>query len=227
MDRRLTAGPVARLVDAVEYLPEALVVWDPADRLVVCNRRYARLFPEPSFVRPGIKFGQLVELNIDTGNVRSFASVADVRGAPGAYRRARCHAHAAGADAKSLEMADGRWFQVSERRTDGGGVVGIYTDVTAARRTDALLWLSLAIAPERGRALPSALGPRQRQILQAVHAGLRNRAIAERLGLSEQTVKNHVSRLIRRYGARNRHHLLWLTRPPDGGSAAERGAEQY
>src|SRR5437660_12582221 len=29
----------------------------------------ARLFPEPAFVRPGIRFGQFVEFNIDTGNV--------------------------------------------------------------------------------------------------------------------------------------------------------------
>src|SRR5262245_17163378 len=133
MDDRLTADSVARLVDAFERLPEALVVWDPDDALVTCNRQYAHLFPEPSFVRPGIRFSQLVELNIDTGNVRSFASVADVPGAPGAYRRVRRKAHAAGTGANSLAMADGRWLQVSERQTDRGGVVGIYTDITAAR----------------------------------------------------------------------------------------------
>jgi len=212
MDRRLTAGSVARLVDAIEHLPEALVVWDPDDTLVTCNRQYARLFPEPSFVRPGIKFGQLVELNIDTANVWSFAMVTDVPGAPGTYRRVRRRAHSAGEGANSLGMADGRWLQVSERRTDAGGVVGIYTDITAA------LWTNVSkVVPEDGRAgtSPPALGPRQEEILRCVQAGLRNPAIADRLGLAEQTVKNHVSRLIRRFGARNRRHLTWLTRPRD------------
>src|SRR5262249_48160196 len=155
------------------------------------TRHYARLFPEPSFVRPGIRFGQLVELNIDTSNVRSFAMVADVAGAPGAYRRARRRAHAAGEGANSLGMADGRWLQVSERRIGRGGVVGLYTDITA-RWTDALSWFPL-VRPERSHAevLPLALGPRQKEILRWIQAGLRNPAIAERLDLAEQTVKNH------------------------------------
>jgi len=216
MDGRLTADSVGCLVDAIEHLPGALVVWDPEDALVTCNRQYARLFPEPSFVRPGIRFGQLVELNIDTGNVRSFASVADVPATPQVYRRLRRQAHSAGVGVNGLEMANGRRLQVSERRTDRGGIVGMYTELTPTRWTDVLIWLSLALSRDDVRAIPSVLGPRQKEILQAVHAGLRNRAIAERLGLKEQTVKNHVSRLIRRFGAKNRRHLLWLTR-----SAAE------
>src|SRR5262245_30761925 len=215
MDHRFTAGSVAHLVDAIEHLPEALVVWDPDDTLIACNREYTCLFPEPSFVRPGIKFGQLVELNIDTANVRSFAMVADVAGEPGTYRRVRRRAHSAGEGANTLGMADGRWFQVSERRTTAGGVVGIYTDITDARWTAALNCFSL-ILPEASRpgGPPSALGPRQKEILQCIQVGLRNPAIAERLGLAEQTVKNHVSRLIRQFGARNRGHLMWLTRLP-------------
>src|SRR5262249_29348858 len=159
------------------------------------TRHYARLFPEPSFVRPGIRFGQLVELNIDTGNVRSFASVADVPATPQVYRRLRRQAHSAGVGVNGLEMANGRRLQVSERRTDRGGIVGMYTELTPTRWTDVLIWLSLALSRDDVRAIPSVLGPRQKDILQAVHAGLRNRAIAERLGLKEQTVKNHVSRL--------------------------------
>src|SRR5262249_29818885 len=216
MDLRLTPGSVAHFVDAIEHLPEALVVWDRDDTLVTCNRHYTRLFPEPSFVRPGIRFGQLVELNIDTANVRSFAMVADVAGAPGAYRRVRGRAHSAGEGANSLGMADGRWLQVSERRTDTGGVVGIYTDITATKWTGVLNWLSLVLPGDsRAGTEPLALGPQQKEILRCIQAGLRNPAIAERLGLAEQTVKNHVSRLIRRFGARNRDHLRWLTRPKD------------
>src|SRR5215813_7958787 len=179
MEREFTAGGVARLMDAIEHLPEALVVWDPDDALVTCNRHYAHLFPEPAFVRPGVKFGQLVELNIDTANVRSFGQVRDVCGAPAAYRRARRQAHRAGAGANSLAMADGRWLQVSERPTEAGGIVGIYTDITAAKRTDLLAWIALVLG-ESGSAATQALGPRQQEVLRCVQAGLRNRAIAGR-----------------------------------------------
>src|SRR5262249_16653785 len=161
MDPKLATGSVARLVDAIEHFPEAVVVWDPDDTLVMCNRQYARLFPEPSFVRPGIRFGQLVELNIDTEKVPSFPIVAHLAHPPCAYRRVRRRAHSAGEGANSLGMADGRWLQVSERRTGGGGVVGLYTDITA-RWTDALNSFSLVLAEgSRAEALPSALGPRQ------------------------------------------------------------------
>src|SRR5262245_39429205 len=105
MDQRLPAGAVAHLMHAIEHLPAALAIWDPDDALVTCNRQYADLFPEPAFVRPGVRFRQLVELNIDTANVRSFARVADVCGAPAAYRRVRRRAHWAGRGANSLGMA--------------------------------------------------------------------------------------------------------------------------
>ena len=180
---------------------------------MTCNRQYAHLFPEPSFVRPGVRFLQLVERNIDTGNVRAFGSVLDVSRAPDAYRHARRQAHAANRGAYRLRLGDGRWLQVSERRTEGDGVVGIYTDMIRALSPEMLLWISLMREPAgaRVRASPLALGPRQAEILRCVQAGLRNRTIASRLGLAEQTVKNHVSRLIRRLGARNRGHLIWLS----------------
>src|SRR5262249_58148035 len=109
-----------------------------------------------------------------------------------------------------------RWLQVSERRTDAGGVVGIYTDITAARRIDAFDWCCRVLPGDRRAGPPcGALGPRQAEILRCVQAGLRNPAIADRLRVAEQTVQNHVSRLIRRFGAKNRRHLAWLTRAGD------------
>ncbi len=44
------------------------------------------------------------------------------------------------------------------------------------------------------------LSPRQREILALLDEGILVRGIASRLGLSEATVRNHVSALLRRLG---------------------------
>ena len=52
-----------------------------------------------------------------------------------------------------------------------------------------------------------ALSPREREVLRLISSGARNRAIAEKLGISENTVKFHVSNLLRKAGVTNRAAL--------------------
>lgn len=49
-----------------------------------------------------------------------------------------------------------------------------------------------------------ALTPRELEVLRKVAEGLRNREIAHRLGISEETVKVHVKHVIEKLGARDR-----------------------
>lgn len=70
------------------------------------------------------------------------------------------------------------------------------------------------------------LTPRQLDILRLVASGLRNREIADHLDVTEQTVKNHLSLVMRRTGAPNRKAAVeiavergWL--PPGPVDAAE------
>lgn len=51
------------------------------------------------------------------------------------------------------------------------------------------------------------LSGREREVLRLVVIGARNRAIAQQLTISENTVKFHVSNLLRKAGARNRSEL--------------------
>jgi DNA-binding CsgD family transcriptional regulator len=56
------------------------------------------------------------------------------------------------------------------------------------------------------------LTPRQHVILRSVARGKTNKDIAADLGISEQGVKVHISRLLERYGAENRVELVSITK---------------
>jgi len=60
------------------------------------------------------------------------------------------------------------------------------------------------------KSLIEHLTPREREVLELVAEGLSNRAIAERLGNSEHTVKFHVSSLLGKLGAVTRAELVGL-----------------
>lgn len=51
------------------------------------------------------------------------------------------------------------------------------------------------------------LSPREYQIAQLVASGRSNRQIAERLAISEQTVKNHIQSIFRKLSLNNRVEL--------------------
>src|SRR4051794_19761367 len=58
-----------------------------------------------------------------------------------------------------------------------------------------------------------ALSDREREVLGLVGAGVANKQIALRLGISPKTVKSHLSRIFRRIGVADRlHAAMWARR---------------
>jgi two-component system, cell cycle sensor histidine kinase PleC len=104
-----------RLRDAIETIPEAFVLWDAEDRLVLCNSHFQRLHKLPdSAVTPGTSYETVIEVG----------SMPEVR--------TRLHESAAAPGARTFEaqLDDGNWLHISERRTKDGGYVSVGTDIT-------------------------------------------------------------------------------------------------
>ena len=54
------------------------------------------------------------------------------------------------------------------------------------------------------------LSPRQSQVLSLLRQGLTNKGIAQQLGNTENTVRDHVCVLLRRFGCKTRTELVAL-----------------
>jgi len=55
---------------------------------------------------------------------------------------------------------------------------------------------------------------REQQLVQLIGRGLTNKEIASQLNLSEQTIKNHVHRMLQKLGASDRLAAVELCRMP-------------
>jgi two-component system cell cycle sensor histidine kinase PleC len=105
-----------RLRDAIETIPEAFVLWDAEDRLVLCNSHFQRLHKLPdSAVTPGTSYETVIEV----GSMPEVRTRLQETGAP-----------APGARTFEAQIEDGSWLHISERRTKDGGYVSVGTDIT-------------------------------------------------------------------------------------------------
>jgi two-component system cell cycle sensor histidine kinase PleC len=105
-----------RLRDAIETIPEAFVLWDASDRLVLCNSHFQRLHKLPdSAVIPGTSYETVLEVG----------RMPEVR-----TRHNETANQAPGARTFEAQLDDGSWLHISERRTKDGGYVSVGTDIT-------------------------------------------------------------------------------------------------
>ena len=105
-----------RLRDAIETIPEAFVLWDATNRLVLCNSHFQRLHKLPdSAVTPGTSYETVIEVG----------SMPQIRS-----RQHETGSHTPGARTFEAQLDDGSWLHISERRTKDGGYVSVGTDIT-------------------------------------------------------------------------------------------------
>jgi PAS domain S-box-containing protein len=114
-----------RLHDAVEALEEGFALFDPEDRLVICNSRYAKFFRQLAGVElvAGMKFEDFMR----AGLARHMFF--DVGGDPEAWLAALLARRRRGGT-RMQHLGSGSWLQVSDYATKDGSLVSVYTDVT-------------------------------------------------------------------------------------------------
>jgi diguanylate cyclase (GGDEF)-like protein len=122
------ASARANLVDAIDSLSDAFGLFDADDRLIMCNRLYARHFTEfDDFEHiAGMRFEDLVRSSLAKGEVIEPAFRGQVE--DWIRERIRRHRNPSG-HTHELQLSHGCWLQVSEQRTRSGGIVGVRRDI--------------------------------------------------------------------------------------------------
>jgi DNA-binding NarL/FixJ family response regulator len=105
---------------------------------------------------------------------------------------------AAGARGALSRLADGHRVAAALTAVHGGLIVV----------DDPLAAIVLRPRPGRPAALVEPLTPRESEVLQLLAQGLANKAIAERLGISDHTAKFHVNAILGKLGAQTRTEAI-------------------
>jgi two-component system cell cycle sensor histidine kinase PleC len=109
-----------RLRDAIETIPEAFVVWDAQNRMVLCNSKFQELH---NLSDEAVAPGTFYETVVAAGRK------------PMVRTRLTSEDHPVpGARTFEAQLDDGRWLHISERRTKDGGYVSVGTDITTIKR---------------------------------------------------------------------------------------------
>lgn len=187
--RRLAARR-AELTALLDAIPEAVLMYDGAGGLVHANPRAAELFGMPGASGPGA--------NVRTEAQRMAWSLA------ASAQRAIARANANGpipTEATREVRADGRVYRLRGTLASGwmpGTEAGVL--VTAAfELVNPLTDLEL-----RGR---YGLSAREIEVARLVASGLSNQEVAEKLGVSYFTARNHVERVLAKLGVGNRSRV--------------------
>ncbi|NJM29319.1 MAG: PAS domain S-box protein [Rhizobiales bacterium] len=125
---KINADAELRLRDAIENISEAFVLWDPDNKLVMCNSKYQQFHTLPATVcLPGTPY-DTVTAAANEPMVRQRVSVPGAESGEGL--------------SFEVQLGDRRWLQINERRTKDGGFVSVGTDITPLKKQEERLLLS-------------------------------------------------------------------------------------
>lgn len=108
-----------RLRDAIETIPEAFVLWDAGNRMVLCNSNFQELHNLPD---EAVAAGTPYDAVVNAGRK------------PVVRTKVTSESELPGARTFEAQLEDSRWLHISERRTKDGGYVSVGTDITAIKR---------------------------------------------------------------------------------------------
>jgi len=120
-DARLRAETAHQhLVDAIESISDAFVLFDKEQRIVLFNKRFKSLWSRTrARINSGTRLSELKRLAENSGMIAE-----EHRGKPN--------------EPIIYRLQNGRWVQVSERPTREGGLVMLYTDITEVKISETM-----------------------------------------------------------------------------------------
>jgi signal transduction histidine kinase/CheY-like chemotaxis protein len=130
--RREISDVRRRLTEAIESISEGFVLWDANDKLVLSNGRYKALtqYESGREIQLGMDFAESIRMSAQRGLIVDSTNRLDE------WIAERLERHRNPGEPHVQLRADGSWIQISERRTEDGGTVAVYSDITELKRRE-------------------------------------------------------------------------------------------
>jgi PAS domain S-box-containing protein len=110
---------------SIDAIDEAFVLYDPDDRLVLCNEKYRQLYAASAdVIVPGATFEHIVRVGAERGQYAAALGRVDE------WVAERMAAHRSGSANLVQRLDDGRTLRIIERRMPDGHTVGFRIDIT-------------------------------------------------------------------------------------------------
>ncbi len=120
-----------RLLEAIESVPQGFSLFDAADRLVICNRKYREVVSGAGAqVQPGDSFESIIRRIAERGDIP------EAIGNLESWVKKRLEKHYNPQGPYIQYRSTGEWVQINERKTHDGGIVAITTDITALKNAE-------------------------------------------------------------------------------------------
>ena len=181
-DRRLREQD-RRLATAVNNMTQGLVMFDSAERMVVCNDRYIEMYGlSRQVAKPGCTLSEIIQHRIATGGLRRDADE---------YRAQLLRAITNNESTNwVVETDDGRAIHVANRPIANGEWVGVHEDITARRQAEQELKQTKAFLDTVIESVPITIAVKE---LPSFRYALINRAAEQHYGIPREQMIGRVS----------------------------------
>lgn len=146
--------------DAIESISEGFAIFDEDSRLQVANRRYRELM--------GATDADDLALGATLEEIFAHACAAgafpDIDGPAPDWISQQIDRHSHGGEPHLVKMKGARWQRISNRKTEEGGVVAVYSDITELKRIQDELHLAKNEAEAANEAKSSFLATMSHEI---------------------------------------------------------------
>ena len=124
-----------QLTDAIESISEGFSLYDSDDRLVICNSNYRDVMYAGirTAIVPGATFESIIRDAVSRGLVK------DAEGREEEWITERIKKHQNPGEIHVQRHAHDIWIQISERKTESGGTVAVYSDISTIKHAERAL----------------------------------------------------------------------------------------
>ncbi len=124
-EQKVAEETIGRFIDAMEKMPEGIIIWDADDKFVMCNEKFKKMRPNSAnLLTPGTSFEDYIRKRAWSGSIKETKNREDdwINERIESRRKKKFEEH--------VVHIGGRVFRIKENTLRDGGVINLHVDIT-------------------------------------------------------------------------------------------------